>query len=229
MTIREIIEVVRNILDDANASLWSDKELVTYTEKAIRDLCKKAAVLIDSSTTDICQVSVVDGTKDYIIDKRILEIRRARLTSQTMPLKKKSAQYFEMFKPTWESDSTGTPLYYLTDHTTGYITLHPTPVSDDILKLTVVRLPLEHLSVDDMDVEPEITEKYHDELYEGILSYAYSKQDADTFDARKSATAKALWMQKIQEIANDIAIENSVDTNLNPLPDYMDNYPQVYQ
>ncbi len=228
MTIREIIEFVRNILDDVNASLWSDKELVAYTEKAIRDLCKKATILTDSTTTDICQISVVAGTKSYATDKRILEINRAKLTSQTIPLKKKSVQYFEMFKPSWENDSTGTPLYYLTDYTTGYITLHPTPISDDTLKFTVTRLPLEQLSVDDMDAEPEIPEQYHDELYDGILSYAYNKQDTDTFDARKSDMSKSLWMQKINEIANDIAIENSVDTNLNPLPDYMDNYPQAY-
>ena len=223
MLLSEIIDENRGILDDrVPPYLWSDKDLAGCVNRTINDLCIKAKIIIDSTTADICTISVVSGTKDYLYDPRIIEIKRARLYSQSYPLRKRSVYYLDNHKVGWESDSDGTPVMYLIDKTTGYITLHPTPSADDSLLLTVARLPLVRLSDEDMSAIPEIPAQYHNDIYDGILGYAYSKQDSETFDPIKAERYKAMWKQKIFEITNDMLINNSVDTNIDPNPDYMD-------
>lgn len=225
MKLKEIIEIARNELDDNVAPyLWSDANIVAYTNKAINELCTKAKIVSDASTAAITQIAVVVGTKDYRLDSRVVEVRRARLSSQSRQLRKRSVAYMDNNKPGWESDSAGTPTMYLTDSTTGYITLHTTPDAEDTLLMTVFRLPLTQLSVDDLEVEPEIHMRYHDEIVDGILGYAYSKQDTETFDPVKAERYKELWRQKILDIANNTLIDNSVDTNIDPNNDYMDEY-----
>ena len=223
MLLSEIIDETRDILDDSVPPyLWSDKFLAICANRAINDLCIKARVITDSTTTDICSISVVSGTKDYLYDSRIIEISRAKLSSQSYALRKRSVYYLDNHKRGWESDSDGIPTIYLTDKTTGYITLHPTPNTTDTLLLRVARLPLLTLSDEDMTVTPEIPAQYHEDIIDGILGYAYSKQDTETFDPIKAERYKGMWKQRLIEITNEILIESSVDTNIDPIPDYMD-------
>lgn len=53
--------------------------------------------------------------------------------------------------------------------------------------LSVIRLPLTQITSADLSVEPPIPEDDHMSLLEGILGYAYLKQDTETYDPQKSA------------------------------------------
>ncbi|MGB9592348.1 MAG: hypothetical protein ACPL1K_07510, partial [Candidatus Kryptoniota bacterium] len=61
-----------------------------------------------------------------------------------------------------------------------------TLAKSDMLFMTVARLPLAALTIDDMNVEPEINARHHAHLIDGILGLAFGKEDVETYDKEKS-------------------------------------------
>jgi len=59
-------------------------------------------------------------------------------------------------------------------------------IKSDMLLMTVARLPLTQLTIDDMNVEPEINARHHSHLIDGILGLAFGKEDVETYDKEKS-------------------------------------------
>jgi len=70
-----------------------------------------------------------------------------------------------------------------------YLRALPTPDAADTLGLIVYRYPLEDISAAHPG-ELEIPERFHQYLVDGICSFAYLKQDAETFNPTKSNEAQ---------------------------------------
>ena len=223
MLLSEIIATVRDELDDkVPPFLWTDIDIVRYANRSQNELATKARVIVDSTTTAITQIAVVAGTEDYALDSRIVAVKRCRLASQARRLIGRSVYYLDNHKVGWELDSAATPIFYLLDRTTGFITIHPKPVLNDVLLMTVNRIPLVQLDVNSLNNSPEIPVRHHNDLIIGVLSYAYNKKDTDHFDPRKTLMYRQEWMKIIDDIKNSEAIDITVDTNQDPNPDYMD-------
>jgi hypothetical protein len=84
---------------------------------------------------------------------------------------------------------------------TNRLRLWPATELADVLWLTVARLPL----VDptwalDANNSPEIPSRYHDQLYDGILARAYTKDDSDTLDLRKAVLHEARWRGVVESV-----------------------------
>ena len=71
-------------------------------------------------------------------------------------------------------------------------------VNEDIDDLEITLGSL--VKIINMSAVPEIKETYHNEIFDGILWRAYSKQDADTYDPKKAATHLGLWKRTISDI-----------------------------
>lgn len=194
MQLNGLIQAFRSEVDDVVAPyLWSDPELIEYANDAQLEACRRARLIVDGSTTAICQIAVVANTATYALDPRVLFIRRARLTG-LLPLKRKNLQDMDSQYPGWEDASASTPSALIPDFETGKIRLYPKPIANTTLNLMVVRDPLAEMN-DDTDT-PEIAARYHRSLRFWMMHRAYLKKDADANDPKKAAESLALFEQE---------------------------------
>lgn len=202
MKVREIFDLFRNEVDDTrHPPQWSDNELFEYLNDAENEAARRARLIVDSTTTAICQIPVVIGTSMYALDPRIIFIRRAKLASKSLPLGRKSYRDLDTCLPGWDSH-TGTVQGFITDLETGKIRLYRSPTATDTLLLTVVRLPLQVM--DDLDDTPEIHTRHHRNLRHWMRFRAYSKEDAETKDDAKAAKGLALFEQEFGKASTAI-------------------------
>ncbi len=74
----------------------------------------------------------------------------------------------------------------------------------DTLHLYVTRLPLSQIAVNNLAVSPELPFLYHDKLPDGIMHYAYLKEDAETFNPHASVTHGAVFKAFIEDVKREV-------------------------
>lgn len=225
MTHQEIINEARSWLDDEVAPYrWSPGNLIGYFNKAVNELCEQARILVDSTTEDICKVSVVSGTAKYPQEERIIDVLRGRLVTGDRHVTRRTREFMDLYCSGWDSAtaSSGTPKNFIGDLDTGFITLYPRPDAIDTLWLTVVRYPLVQLTSALLDQKPEIHFKYHFELLDGICGYAYLKQDPETYDPKKAERHLGLWRATVQKRMLEEINRNDIDGQNDEVPDYLE-------
>jgi len=192
MKLEQLVALFRAEVDDTAAPyLWTDPEVIDYAADAEMEACRRALLLIDSSTAATCQYTVAPGASVVTLDTRVLYIGRAKISGQNTPLSRRLVEFMDADKPGWESD-TGTPEAYITDWETGKIRLYPAWTAGGTLNLTVARLPLTEM--DDLGGdEPEIRPEFHRSLRFWMLYRAYSKKDRETEDPEKAQANLALF------------------------------------
>lgn len=186
MLLSEIRTKVRELIDDAALPyLWSDERINEAINNAQNEACRRSRLLVDSRTKGICTYQIKATNNIYspwiYLDPRVLFVRRAKLDSNDIPLVKKSSRILDEKMPGWEIYA-GCPYYYITEDT-GALRLVPIPDSDDTLRLTIVRLPINILE-DDED-EPEINQRFHYSLVHWVLYELYMSVDAEKRDDKK--------------------------------------------
>ena len=189
MKVADLLEITRVDLDDqVEPYLWGNTELIEAAADAEYEACRRARLLIDSSTAAVCQITVTVAEPLYALDDRVLFIRRAKMGLDERPLQRVSYRDLDAKVSGWEAD-TGAPTHYVTDFETGKVRLYPIPDTDDTLSMTVVRLPL--IPLNDvsltLNATPEIKLHYHRSLRFWMMHRAYSKPDADAMDKGKAA------------------------------------------
>jgi hypothetical protein len=74
----------------------------------------------------------------------------------------------------------------------------------DTMNLNVTRLPINQISLDNLNVSPELPFLYHDKLPDGIMKYAYLKQDTETYDPKASATHGVIFAGFIEDVKKEL-------------------------
>lgn len=82
---------------------------------------------------------------------------------------------------------------------------------EETVEMSVARLPLTAIASADLTVEPPFAEVYHDGLVEGVLKYAYLKQDTETYDPQKSARHGLAFDAFIKEMQGDYRKKMHID------------------
>lgn len=190
MTLEELISACRtDRLDDAEVPYeWSDAEITRWLNDAQDEACRRARLLVDSSTPSICSIPVVAGTALYLLDPRVMFVRRASLASRGKALGFASYLDLDAECSGWE-DREGTVELLVTDFETGKLRTYRIPTADDTMRLTVVRTAVYRMEQN--SDEPEIAPRFHYALIEWASYRAFSKQDADTLDPEKAGRALA--------------------------------------
>jgi len=187
-------ELLRQELDDTiKPYLWSDIELDAYLNEAEREACRRARLLVDSSTAAVCQISLAIGTATYARDSRIIAIRRMKLAGKIRPLGWASTLDLDESRPGWE-DATGEVEAYITDRDSSSITFYRIPTAIDTATMTVVREPLNEMN-DDED-SPEIPSRYHMSLLHWAKYRAYTKPDVEAKNDQLAILNEALFTQE---------------------------------
>jgi hypothetical protein len=194
MTLRDLIDLFRREVDDTvKPYLWSDAEATEYANDAQQEACRRARLIVDSTTTAICRVSATAGTALVPLDPRVIFVRRMRAAG-SLPLKRMNMQDMEAFNPWWEDSAADVPLAFIPDHTTGALVLWPKPAEDTTYSLTVIREPLAEMDSD--DDQPEIPVRWQRSLRHWMAFRAYTKPDAEAMDPKKATQALALFEQE---------------------------------
>jgi hypothetical protein len=194
----DIIAEVRERLDDQGGDLapvngfsypweagdtfvrWKNAELVRYVNRTRNDIYIRAPAT-DSTTAAICQIPVLANVNAYAVDPRVLSVEYVRLGSTGKPLRKRTTRDLDHLDPAWRT-RLAPAVSYREDYEPFSITIAPLPAVNDILYLTVKRLPLA-----DADwtarTQPmtEPSEVMREALIEGVLRLAWRKRDSETY------------------------------------------------
>lgn len=187
--------------DDAN-SLFSDDEIYDAINEAQKSFAVDTKMLRDAQTASVTQLSLTADDEWAELSSKIIEIKRARLTS---PVKRfleildyqdmdfGSINFNDYFNinssASWE-DSEGTPRALILNMHEGAARIYPIPDASGTVQLTVVRLPLaevnEATKLDDL----EFDDVWKNALIFGALSAMYMREDSDETTGVDTARAR---------------------------------------
>jgi hypothetical protein len=217
MNLEELIDTTRQeIREVTSPSLFTDELLTRYANDAVNEACRRARLLIDSTTVEICLLTFDANDPMAELDQRIIFVRRAKIVGQTRPLSRTVHRELDSERSGWEDETNSIPSHFVTDWQTGYLRLYPTPTATLDVALTVVRLPLAAM-VKDADT-PEINARYHDSLIHWMKYRCYLTKDADIYDkdealkclglfelefGKRSSAVDEEWIAREQQLADD--------------------------
>lgn len=216
MNFNQILEMARRRIVDNAGTYETDRLLpkdvaAIYLNEAIEEACRRARLIIDSTTQEICKIDVLPDVSVYPYDDRIIKIQRVMIASRDTPLKQASYRDLDNSIAGWQKHK-NTPSQYCLDMNSGKILLYPTPVIEDSLTLTVSRLPLSRI---DYDGTPEIPSRYHAKLVSWIIHKIRDSDDSELYHPTKSAIA-------LREFEQEFGVARSANSEMfeNTQPDY---------
>lgn len=194
MTLAEMIRLARSEAADLlQPYQWSNEDLTEFANDAENEACRRARLIVDSSTDEVTRINVRSSVASYRLDDRVIFVRRVKSAVRSQPLDRVSYKKLDECVPGWQEES-GDPRGYITDFETGKIQAYPTPNANSIWRLTVVRLPMEPMKFSNAaQCGPEIHKRFHRSLVYWMLYRMYSRQDSETVDKQKAADNLALF------------------------------------
>ena len=170
---------------DDSASLVLNQEWLRFLNTAHREIAVRTRCYRDTDAS-LCQIGVTAGTAVYEYDPLILMVEEVLLASTGCPLTKIQLRDLRPLQSV--PAVPGTPTHYLEEDAPFRLMLHPTPVVNDTLYLTVYRLPMADWTwASRSTAVDEPPEPLREALIQGALMYAYQKRDADTGDGGRQA------------------------------------------
>ena len=190
MNSTELLETFREEMNDVvTPYLWSDALIYRYIDDAQKMFCRLTEGIEDSSTAEICRLAVVADTDWYALDKRVLKVRKAfdTATGREIPVVNTEKAGKEGIR----FDGRKGPLNaFVAGAEKLKLRAWPMPNAAVTVELQVFRLPLDPIT-DAGDQELEVDEQHHLSLLDWVKYRAYGKEDAETFNRRKSEDYEA--------------------------------------
>lgn len=187
MQLSDLIAEARERTRDINAPYsCSDERFTRFANEAQREACRRARLLVDSSSADVCVISLQANTSVYALDRRILFVRRATIDGQSRPLVRIHVSDLDSRGSEWQTE-TGDVDGWVVGMDTQALRLFRVPTVDGTARLTVQRLPLDDMSAD-TDV-PEISERYHEKLVEWMVYRYFMTPDEEMRDPTAAQAA----------------------------------------
>lgn len=165
--------------------LWTDETLIRYINESQRRFARKGLVIRDGSTAEVVNVTLETGVDEYVLHPAVLAVMSAKLEDDVRDLARaghSALNFIPAASDNWDLSITSTispgkPVAFSTDErvdedddgTQSVVTLRvfPKPSSDfnnTLLKLRVVRLPLDDLTPSNMSAVPEVPPDHHLEM-----------------------------------------------------------------
>lgn len=189
MTLEQLIAIFREDAgDQLEPFLWSNDVVLSWFNEAQSEAAVRGRLLLDDYTPAVCQIPVEAGRASYPLHSKVYEIAHIRLEPAPQSqdgLKLVTREYLDRIEPQWRTRQDMRCVYVIQSETT--LRLVPAPRDAGQLVLEAYRLPLKQLQ-NDMD-KPEIHEAHHARLVHWVLYRAFSKPDADGFDAGRAQQA----------------------------------------
>lgn len=181
--------------------LWDDRTLVRYINEAQRRFARLSLCLRDGSTTAVTRFTLQTGVRQYNLHASVISVLSVRMDGDAADLARAGHAALDTYRQpdTYFFDPSqlstlapGKPRAFSTDEQvsdTGAgsksimsMRIYPTPSADaNALQgsLRVVRLPINALTLDNLNAEPEIPEDHHIEMLDWAAYLALRIVDAD--------------------------------------------------
>lgn len=231
MNLNELVDELRNnILNDRSDSvagdpdeLWTTPTLVRYINEAQRRFAKRSFCIRDNSTAEVVNVTLVEGVNEYTLHPSILYVVSARINGNDNDLVRIGHSmigefrnpYTMQYTPELEARPPAMPQAYMTDETLGEddegtiaavsMKVWPTPRAEDagtIIKLRVIRMPLDDLVVGNMGAIPEVPRDHHFEMLDWAAHLALRIEDQDAGNKKSSADYAVTFEAHVREARN---------------------------
>jgi hypothetical protein len=233
MRLSDLLDELRhNILGDTSDlvsgdsdQLWSNTTLVRYINEAQRRFAKRALVLRDNSTSEVVDVTISEDVTEYALHPSILGVISARIEDATRDLVRVGHSALDsyngastnIYATSFEQLSPAAPMAYMTDETLseddeGSISavsmrVYPTPRAEDegtIIKLRVVRMPLDDLTTSNMSQVPEIPQDHHIEMLDWAAYLALRIVDQDMGNPKRAQEFAQSFEGHVQEAKKQV-------------------------
>jgi hypothetical protein len=205
--------------------LWSDETLCTFINEAQRRFARLGLIIRDGSS-DVTKVTLTAGVSLYPLDASILGVMSARYPGDNADLARAGHSAFDTYRTPdgrWfdpsvmEQRSPGKPLAFSTDEmispddndSASVVTLrlYPVPAADQtgkVLQLRVVRLPLDDLTINNMNAVPEIPRDHHLEMLDWAAYLALRIVDVDAGMPNRALEFRASFDDSVQKARNNL-------------------------
>lgn len=228
MTLQELLDTLRlDILSDrsdrvdgAPDQLWTDATLIRYIDEAQTRFARLGLVLRDASTPEVCQVTLREMLDSYPLDPSVLAVISARLDGDGGDLVRAGHAAFGTVRapdPYWWDQAgvtnlmPGKPLAWSTDEglapderdrlSAVSLRLYPAPsaaYAGTLLRLRVLRLPLNPLTPARLSAQPEIPAVHHIEMLDWAAYLALRIVDVDQGMPARAAEFRASFDAAVQ-------------------------------
>lgn len=189
MNLGDLMTLFRRDADDEVIPyLWADAEVIEFANDAVTEAVRRARLLVDSRTAEVCTAPIAAGDPWVTLDPRVIFVRRAIIDGAANALCKTQPRALDEMVPGWESSIASTPSHYLQGSGPSELRIWPPAATAGTLRMTVVREPLEALVA--TDDSPEIPARFHRSLVYWMLYRAFSKPDSDAMDKDRAVMAE---------------------------------------
>lgn len=229
MNLGELLQLLReSILNDrtdrvsgSSDYLWTDATLVRYIDEAQRRFATQGLVLRDGVTDEVTKITLVGGQANYVLHDSVIAVISAKQETQHVDLVRVGHAALAAYRsPTdswidpagYTTCPPGAPLAYSTDEGVqavdsdglSQITLrvHPVPSAaqaGEVIRLRVVRKPLDRLDAGSLSTIPEIPEDHHIEMLDWAAYLALRIVDDDAGSPRRAADFKATFEESVRQ------------------------------
>ena len=212
-TLTQLLARLRVELDDeAMPQLWSDTELVEDINRSVDEACLRARLIRDSDTPECCDIRLRPGIERYEMHPAVLGIHRARIPNR-QALEEITADQLDYSYGTgnnhrgypggyaggygsrWEDQRAAYPTHFVQNLDACWIRFYPIPTEVHTVKLTVWRKPVQPLSLETPEREPEVHNIHHWNLLHWAMHLAYSKHDAEAHDPDAAARCAQMFAE----------------------------------
>lgn len=161
--------------DTAKKTLWGRDEIVGFFNEAAAEVAIRSLCIED----DTIELAATAGEAKVACPEYVYRIQRAAFGTRRLLLADR-AMLDQLEGEGWE-EQTGDPIAVY--EVGGDLRLYPIPTVDGTVKLVAFCTPAQEMAEDE-DEPQGIPLRMRPYLVDWALHLAYSKQDADTFDAK---------------------------------------------
>lgn len=195
MNLEDFIRRFRALSNDrAQPYFWEDVDIVDWLNDAEAQACVRGRLLREDALPAVTRIALDPGQHTYDLHPALYEIIHLRMIpaagGRVRTLRLASREWLDAERPDWR-DETRESCWAIQGDTT--LRVVGAIQSGDVLALECYRLPLEPLSLDDQDGEPEIHRAHHEHLIQWVLHKAFSIPDTEVFDPQRAALAEAAF------------------------------------
>ena len=199
-TASDLLDDRTALLDGDDDSLYSDASLVALFNQAQKILARRAWVIVEYGVAPAGTLVLATGKVLYPLHKSVLRIFDATPSTQTSPLGRaddldlrnpypSGTDAFDLGEASALAGVTitspGAPLAISTDAATRTIRVAPAPSTIQngiVVSLKVARLPIQWLSLEDTQAEPEVPSDYHLDLCTYAAGKCLTRPNVDSND-----------------------------------------------
>lgn len=191
MKLRDLIRQFRVLATDTQQPyFWEDADVTEWLNEGQEEACKRGRLLREEVMASMCLIDLKPGKHTYPLHEKAYEIIHLQLRPGSgcapRPIWLKSREWLDAENPRWREEQNPACIAIQDERTLRMVgKIEP----GDQLELEVYRLPIKPMACP--TDAPEIHDGSHVKLIEWALYKAYSIQDADTLDLKRSAVAEA--------------------------------------